>query len=151
MKKILLVILRLGLTALVFVLVACETNPNLEIVEKNKQQLVADTDQYVYESYEKSINSDDAFLRFQTFNGTDTILKFNGGCQVTLIVSKSVNEGNVVFVLIDPYDQMTVLSETTTISASQGQYRIKVIGDHASGMISIQMTVAEQDPLSLFE
>jgi hypothetical protein len=151
MKKILLIILRLCLTVIVLILVACETNPNFEIVEKHKAQLVAETDRYVYESYEKSVNCDDAFLRFQTFNGTDTILKFYGGNQVTFTVSKSLNQGNVVFVLIDPFDQITVLNETTTITANQGQYRIKVIGEHASGIISIQMTVVEQDPLSLFE
>jgi hypothetical protein len=151
MKKMLLIALRLCLTVVVLVIAGCESKPNLDIIEKNKDQIISETDHFQYETYEKSTNCDDAFLRFQAFNGTDTLLKFYGGTEVTLTVSKSLTNGQVVFVLIDPYDQMTLLNETTTLHANQGQYRIKVIGEHATGMVSIQVQVSQQNPLSLFE
>ncbi len=129
----------LTLFAVIFMLQACDmTHDPIPVIDDN-QAIIAPEDSYTFVERAGSIDDQSAFIQFKGFEGSQTLLQFTGHDTRSITVSQHVTEGRFMVVLIDPYDVVTLLRETTDIQLSQGIYRIKIVGEGASGTVSINI------------
>ncbi len=129
----------IALFAITLFLTACSLGNNNSVYDSNNK-IVNLTDEKTYEVYDGGVEDENALLRFEGFKGIDTLFVFSGEESVTITVYQNVLEGKFKVVLIDPYDQVIELHETVTLSCLEGQYRVKVVGEDASGTISVSVT-----------
>ena len=127
------------LFVLTLFLTACSLGNNNNVYDNNNK-IINLTDEKTYEVYDGGVENENALLRFKDFEGIDTLFVFSGEESVTITVYENVLEGKFKVVLIDPYDQVVELHETVTLSCLEGQYRVKVVGEGASGTISVSVT-----------
>ena len=132
--------LTLMFSMLVFLVLmtACSIQQNSNIYDNNSKILNLD-DYKTYESIEGGVEENNAFISFKEYDGIDTLFVFSGNQTVSITVCDYVTHGRFKVVLIDPYHNIKELRETTRLETIDGQYKIKLIGDHASGTVSINV------------
>jgi hypothetical protein len=119
-------------------LTACSIQQNQNIYDNDNKILKLD-DYKTYESIEGGVEENNAYISFKDYDGIDTLFVFSGSQTVTITVYDYVTDGRFKVVLIDPYNNVKELKETTRVEAIEGQYKVKVVGDHASGAVSINL------------
>jgi hypothetical protein len=129
----------IALVAIASILTACTLNKNIEDYN-NYNKIVQTTTDITYETYDGGVEDNNAMLRFKGFEGIDTLFVFSGEETVTITVYENVVEGKFKVVLVDPYNQVIELHQTTTLSCVEGQYRLKLVGEDATGTISVSVT-----------
>lgn len=129
----------LTLFTVILVLQACDMTGDASPGFNNKDAIIAPEDSNTFVERVGSIDDQSALIHFKGFEGNETLLQFAGQDALSITVSQHVTEGRFMVVLIDPYDVITLLQETTDIQLSQGVYRIKIIGEGASGTVSISI------------
>jgi len=129
----------IALIAIASILTACTFSNNKEDYN-NYNKIVRTTTDLTYETYDGGVEENNAMLRFKGFEGIDTLFVFSGEESVTITVYENVIEGKFKVVLVDPYNQVIELHQTTTLSCVEGQYRLKLVGEDASGTLSVSVT-----------
>ncbi len=136
MKKLLtlsvMMLLVLGL------LTACTLNDN-QNVYYNSGRILNTTRELEYTEFNESITEGQAYLTFQELSGIDTLFIFTAEEFASITVFQCIDGGQAKVVLIDPYDRIIELKETTVINMTEGYYKIKVVGNDACGMIAISI------------
>ncbi len=127
------------LFALTLLLTACSLGSSSNTYD-NYNKIISTLDEKTYEVYDDYVEDENALLRFKDFKGIDTLFIFQGEESITITVYQNVSGGRFKVVLIDPYDQVIELHETVTLSCLEGQYRVKIVGEDASGTISVSVS-----------
>jgi hypothetical protein len=127
------------IVALVTFLTACTLTEKIDDYN-NYNKIVQTTTDVTYEAYDGGVEDNNALLRFKGFEGIDTLFVFTAEESVTISVYENVQNGKFKVVLVDPYNQVIELHQTTTLSCVEGQYKVKVVGEGATGTISISFT-----------
>jgi hypothetical protein len=130
--------------ALLTALTACsfkEANPY-----DNQQTIVNTVNNATYEALTQDIDEGQALLGFDQLSGVETLFVFQGSQEVTITVYEKLESGKAKIVLVDPYDRVIEVYETTTFHTAGGRYELKVVGDEACGRISV--SVSAQDSIS---
>ncbi|MDO9628684.1 MAG: hypothetical protein Q7I99_02185 [Acholeplasmataceae bacterium] len=127
------------LFALITLLTACSLSDNKNAYD-NYNKIINTTSEKTYETYVGGVEDNSALLRFERFEGIDTLFVFSGEESVTITVYENIKDGRFKVVLIDPYDQVVELHETITLSCIEGQYKVKLVGDGATGTVSINVS-----------
>jgi len=137
MKKAIVTIL------ILFVLGGCMTIPNSRFIYDNDEQIAAEGDTYTYEDRLGTVETHKINLEFRGFYGTETVFSYTVPedivVNVDINVSKTVDKGRFKVVLIDPENNITELDESQNIDMIEGEYRIKLVGEHAFGTVDINV------------
>lgn len=136
MKKTLTIMF--SMLVFLVLLTACTIQQNQNIYDNQNKILMLD-DYKTYEALEGGVEENNAYISFKAYDGIDTLFVFSGSQTVTITVYEYVTDGRFKIVLIDPYNNIRELRETTRVETVEGQYKIKVVGDHASGTVSINV------------
>ncbi|MBU1144099.1 MAG: hypothetical protein KKH92_10730 [Firmicutes bacterium] len=127
------------IVTLVALLTACTLTEKTDDYN-NYNKIVKTTTDVTYDAYDGGVEDNNALLRFEGFEGIDTLFVFTGEESITITVYENVQVGKFKVVLVDPFNQVIELHQTTTLSCVEGQYRIKVVGEEATGTISINVS-----------
>ena len=105
----------------------------------NEQLIATSNDDYTATEKTGGVEDHSAFYDYEDFNGVDTVFTIEGNQTVNITVYQNVTAGRLKVVLVDPYENVKLLNETTEINAVQGYYKVKIVGDYASGLVSINI------------
>src|SRR5690606_12586370 len=106
--------LTLMFSMLVFLVLmtACTIQQNPNIYDNENKILKLD-DYKTYESISGGVEDNNAYISFKEYDGIDTLFTFSGTDSVTITVYEYVTDGRFKVVLIDPYNNIKELRETT--------------------------------------
>lgn len=81
-------------------------------------------------------------LEFTNFSGTETVYSTDEAKTITLTINTDINKGEFKVVFINPENEISILtSGEYTYTLDGGLYRIKIVGNKASG--SYQLNILE--------
>ncbi|MBU1142425.1 MAG: hypothetical protein KKH92_02135 [Firmicutes bacterium] len=103
----------------------------------DNEKIVTEGDTYTFIDRIGDVLEDEASLEVKGFYGTETIYTFENIEEITITITQDVNKGRFKVVLINPQNEITVLNGTSTITMSDGKYRIKIVGENAFATIDI--------------
>lgn len=129
----------IAIVAFVSLLTACTLTEKTDDYN-NYNKIVKTTTDITYDTYDGGVEDNNALLRFEGLEGIDTLFVFTGEETVTITVYENVHDGKFKVVLVDPYNQVIELHQSTTLSCVEGQYKVKIVGENASGTISVSLT-----------
>jgi len=126
----------IGLVSL-FILSGCVYGIDSKKIYDDQEKIVAEGDTYTYIDRIGDVLEDESSLEVKGFYGTETIYTFENVEEITITITQNVNKGRFKVVLINPQDEITILNGTSTITMSDGKYRIKLVGENAFATVDI--------------
>ena len=103
----------------------------------DNEKIVTEGDAYTYIDRIGDVLENEASLKVKGFYGTETIYTFENIEEITITITQDVHKGRFKVVLINPQNEITILNCTSTITMSDGKYRIKIVGENAFATIDI--------------
>lgn len=129
---------------LLFGLFGCMSIPDSRINYDKDELIVLEGDSYTYEDRIGTVEAQRIDLEFRGFYGTETVFSYTVPedmiVDMKIELSQTVDKGRFKVVLIDPDNNITVLSNEELVSMNSGKYRIKLVGEHAFGVVDIDIT-----------
>ncbi len=125
---------------LVTLLLGCTNVAIQKNVFDKEDEIIKQGDSYSYYSRLGTVSENTANLNFKNFYGAETIFTIEDVEILNIEISYEVSKGRFKVVLIDPNDEITIINESIVINLLEGMYRIKIVGDDATG--NIDMTIS---------
>lgn len=128
---------------LVVLLFGCSTVAIQRDLFDKDDEIVKQGDSYTYQSRLGTVTENTANLSFKSFSGAETIFTFEDLQILNIELSFEVSKGRFKVVLIDPNDEITIIDDSVVINLLEGEYRIKIVGEDATG--NIDMTISSSE------
>ena len=129
------------LIILATMLVGCNLAPSSKDIYDKDDQIVLQGDSYTYKVRVGNIFDHQADIEFKNFTGAETIFKINQGSILKVDLSKEISSGRFKVVLIDDENEITELEDEMEIELTNLIYRIKIVGDNASGKFDLTLNI----------
>ncbi len=131
------ILLNLFLLVLLF---GCSNVAIQKNVFDKDDEIIKQGDSYSYYSRLGTVSENTVNLSFKNFYGAETIFTIQDLEILNIEISYEVSKGRFKVVLIDPNDEITIIDESAVINLLEGEYRMKIVGDDATG--NIDMTIS---------
>ena len=160
MRKSKRAVLFITILVLLSSLVGCSVDQNLKSLYNDNKKIAATGDSYSFMNRVGDTKDKTIEVKYSKFYGDETIWIFDVVKQGEIKVDfdSSIDSGKFKVVMITPLDEVVNVFEhqkdegsqqgRSTISADLGRYRLKIIGDNASG--EFKMEVDLSDGITIF-
>ena len=139
MKRLLLVFVLLCMIPLV----SCDQIPSGKDIYDNVEEIAKQGDSYTYQSRVGNIIGHHATITFKGFSGADTIIQLNQVKTYRVVCETTLQRGRFKVVLITPTLEVIELEDEMEIEIDESGYRIKLVGENATGTIDFNLIEIE--------